>query len=216
MTLKQLIYRKEIKDITMANPIVIDVEIESDAESHLFGKYYITASYDNSQASPLMLDSEPKDVCNFLLKAESISDLIESNIDEIVKITACAINLANWTFVISDVVPILNATLSREEIDCCTNGDDWFNYSNVWRILNWKAQGTDTIYEYENKSDLIRFVTQIFVCDWIQSSNGIRLALGERTSINKIDDIWDYISNPNFDDAIKNGSNIRKYSQEHC
>ena len=56
----------------------------------------------------------------------------------------------------------------------------------------------------------------MFVCDWIQSLNGIRLALGERTSINKIDDIWDYISNPNFDDAIKNGKNIREYSQAQC
>ena len=210
MTFKQAIYSNNIENVRLT------VEIESDVESMLFGKYYITASYKHTQASPLLLDSEPKDVCNYLLKAECISDLLESDIDEIVKITCCAVNLSKWTSVIDDVVPILNATLSREEIDCCTNGDDWFNYSNLWRILNWKAQGTDTIYSYENKSDLIRFVTQMFICDWIQSPNGVRLALGERTSINKINDRWDYISNPNFDDAIKNGDNIRKYTQEHC
>lgn len=210
MTLKQLVYSKNIENVQLT------VEIESDVESMLFGTYYLTASYNNAQASPLMLDSEPKDVCNYILKAESISDLMKSDIDEIIKITACVVNLSHWMSVISDIVPILNATLSKEEIDCITNGDEWFNSSNVWRILNWKAQGTDIIYEYENTSDLIRFVTQMFVCDWIQSINGIRLALGERTSINKINDRWDYITNPNFDDAIKNGSNIRKYSQKHC
>ena len=208
MTLKQLIYRKKIENIT------VDVEIVSDIESMLFGTYYLTAYCDDAQASPLMLDSEAQDVCNCLLKSESISDLMKSDINEIIKITACVINLSHWTSVIKDVVPILNATLSKEEIDCCTNGNDWFNYSNTWRILNWKAQGTDTIYEYQNKADLIRFVTQMFICDWLQSLNGIRLALGKRTSINKIDDIWDYISNTNFDDAIKNGKNIRESTIE--
>ena len=137
---KALIQRKEIEDIT------VTVEMVSNTESHLFGKFGISASINGVYSQFLLLDTEVKDVCNFLLKAETIDELIISDIEEIVKITACVLNLNNWKSVIADVVPILNATLSKEEIDCCTNGDDWFNQSNLWKILQWKAQGTEIIY----------------------------------------------------------------------
>ena len=76
---KVLIQREYIDDF------MFDVEMISNPQSALFGKFGISA-IGKTNFTPFLLlddDTEVKDVCNCLLKANTISDIVHSNINEL-------------------------------------------------------------------------------------------------------------------------------------
>lgn len=198
-SLKQLIYEKHIDGVS------IYFEIETNPNRFDFGKYTIEAKaieFETIGVQEIPMN-DLKDACNTVLQAETLADIDNKVINRAI---AEAINYGKWSSVATEVANILNATLDFDEIQLiaqqCTkvlDGED------LLTTLSYYAEKyNNKVYEYENKSDLIRFVTQIFVCDWLQNLNGIRRCLGKQ-NFNKIYPTYDVIQNFSFRDAIEKG-----------
>lgn len=199
-SLKQLIYQKEVDGVTIC------FEIESNPNRFDFGTYTVEvkANEFNTFGVREIPMNELKNACNTVLKAEKLEDVM--NIRQIQKATAQAINYGNWSSVVTEVATILNATLDFDEIQLISQQyDTKLDGEHLLGMLEYYAERkTEKIYEYEDKDDLIRFVTQIFICDWLQGLNGIRRCLGKQ-NFNEIYVTYDAIENYTFRDAIKKG-----------
>lgn len=197
-SLKQLIYEKQIDGVSIC------FEIESNPKRFDFGTYTVEvqATEFNTFGTQEISMREMKDACNTVLQAETLEDIDNKAINRAI---AQAVNYGKWSSVAKDVANILNATLDYDEIQLLAQQfTETLDGEDLLSSLSYYAKRTDKVYEYECKSDLIRFVTQIFICDWLQGLNGIRRCLGKR-DFNYIYPTYDVIENYSFRDAIKQG-----------
>lgn len=206
-SLKQLIYKKEIDGVSIC------FEIESNPNRFDFGTYTVeveATEFHTFGIQTISMD-KLKNACNTVLKAESIENINDETVNRAI---AQAINYGKWSSVAKDVANILNATLDYDEIQLIAQTyTDTLDGENLLDSLSYYAERyNDKIYEYKNKSDLIRFVTQIFICDWLQSLNGIRRCLGKQ-DFNKIYPTYDRIENWSFRDAIEQGEECYDLTQ---
>ena len=216
--MKTKIFESKIKSSVLneVKNVTVGIEVANDIDNWNFGQYYIFAIVDGvKNPQPTCINDygniKVKELCKNIEDAISF-DEIEFECAK--HIFAQTVNLYYWKSVITDVRPILNATLQYEEIAChmCSAvGDDQYKLDNetILSYLEFRASSTSEIYNYKDKDDLIRFVTQIFIVDWLQGINGIRMALGRKNSINTIETAYDTILNNDIEDALKYGSEIR-------